>query len=163
MPDTPPQHGQLVIDMQSDDVRHITIRPAGELDLATVVRLEDVLRRVENDHGGAIVLDLGGLTFIDSTGISTLVKAWRRSHANGDRLRVRGATGQGGAGSSTHRPLSALRGLQRLIWSRRLSVRSPGYAPPIPSFQQVGKVFSVNAGGWWPSPCWIADGSGDTE
>ena len=94
MPDTPPQPGQLVINTQSDDVRHITIRPAGELDLVTVVRLEDVLRRVENDHGGAIVLDLSCVTFIDSTGVSTLVRAWRRSHANGDRLRMRGATGQ---------------------------------------------------------------------
>ena len=36
MPDATPQPGQLVIDMHSDGVRHITIRAAGELDLATV-------------------------------------------------------------------------------------------------------------------------------
>ena len=52
------------------------------------------------------MLDLGGLTFIDSTGVSTLVKAWRRSHAEGDRLRMRrGATGQVERVLQAHRAL----------------------------------------------------------
>lgn len=60
----------------------------GELDLSECARLEHALREAEASHSIRILLDLEKLTFIDAAGLSVLVKAWRRSVSNGDRLRV---------------------------------------------------------------------------
>jgi len=51
----------------------------GELDLAGAPHLEEELRRVEAGDAQAIVVDLSGLEFIDSTGIRLLVMASERS------------------------------------------------------------------------------------
>ncbi|MCA1587148.1 MAG: STAS domain-containing protein [Chloroflexi bacterium] len=50
----------------------------GELDLDGAPRLEEELRRVEASDVEAIVVDLGALEFIDSTGIRLLVMASQR-------------------------------------------------------------------------------------
>jgi anti-sigma B factor antagonist len=50
----------------------------GELDLDGAPRLEEELRRVESSDVEAIVVDLGALDFIDSTGIRLLVMASER-------------------------------------------------------------------------------------
>ncbi len=50
----------------------------GELDLDGAPRLEDELRRAEASDVDAIVVDLGQLQFIDSTGIRLLVMASER-------------------------------------------------------------------------------------
>ena len=49
-----------------DDAR---VRPVGELDIATVGRLDERLRELREAGGKRFVLDLRGLTFIDSTGL----------------------------------------------------------------------------------------------
>jgi anti-sigma B factor antagonist len=51
----------------------------GELDLDGAPRVEEELRRVEASDVHSIVIDLGGLEFIDSTGIRLLVMASERS------------------------------------------------------------------------------------
>jgi anti-anti-sigma factor len=51
------------------------IRLRGELDFATAYKLADGLSGFE---GSAIVVDLSGLTFIDSSGISVLVREYNR-------------------------------------------------------------------------------------
>ena len=40
------------------------------------------------------VLDLGGLSFMDSSGIAVILKTWRRMHDIGGRTSVEGAEGQ---------------------------------------------------------------------
>ena len=47
----------------------------GELDLQSAPALAGVLREPRNAAAARIVLDLSGLEFIDSTGISVLVQA----------------------------------------------------------------------------------------
>jgi anti-sigma B factor antagonist len=74
------------------DVYLITV--TGELDLATYERLRDELERAEASEAARILLDLGGLTFIDSTGICVLVKAAQRSANDGARLRLLPASGK---------------------------------------------------------------------
>lgn len=64
------------------------IRIEGELDLFERPRLERALREAEAGNAARILLDLEDLTFIDAAGLSTLVMAWRRSVAGGNRLRV---------------------------------------------------------------------------
>jgi len=54
------------------------IELSGELDLDGAPRLEEELRRVEASDVHSIVVDLGELEFIDSTGIRLLVMASER-------------------------------------------------------------------------------------
>ena len=51
------------------------VAPRGELDMATVGAVEQELRRLLDKDVKVIVLDLGGLTFMDSTGLH-LVARW---------------------------------------------------------------------------------------
>jgi anti-anti-sigma factor len=65
------------------------IRLQGELDLATHAELERELLRVEATDVRSIVVDLSGLTFMDSTGIRLLLNADARSRADSNRLSLR--------------------------------------------------------------------------
>jgi anti-sigma B factor antagonist len=62
------------------------ISVAGELDLMYAGRVEEHLRESEQVEGRMIVLDLSGLAFIDSTGISVLLRAYLRAQKEGRRL-----------------------------------------------------------------------------
>jgi anti-anti-sigma factor len=64
------------------------IRVRGELDLAQCETFEAEIRNALKSDASAILLDLGELTFIDSTGIRALLIAVGLSEANGRRLRV---------------------------------------------------------------------------
>jgi anti-anti-sigma factor len=55
---------------------------AGELDLSTAPELDEVLQEAV-EHGGAVLIDLTELSFMDSTGIHSFLKA-------ADSLRGRG-------------------------------------------------------------------------
>lgn len=61
----------------------------GELDLSTIEKVEQELARVEAEGHELIVLDLGGLTFLDSTGLRTIVTADQRARRTGRRIVVR--------------------------------------------------------------------------
>lgn len=63
---------------------HVALR--GELDLSTVEKVEDELRRVEDHADKLIVLDLSALTFLDSTGLRLMVTADQRARKAGRRL-----------------------------------------------------------------------------
>lgn len=54
---------------------HVVVRPRGELDMATVGAVEQELQHLRRSGFDALVLDLGGLTFMDSTGLH-LVMRW---------------------------------------------------------------------------------------
>jgi anti-sigma B factor antagonist len=60
------------------------VQPRGELDVATVETLRAALDEV--DIPGRLVLDLRGLSFIDSTGLHLLVTLHRRSQRDGFEL-----------------------------------------------------------------------------
>ena len=60
---------------------------AGELDLTTVPQARDALLRVAVMHPGqTVVVDLDGLSFLDSMGLGVLVGGLRRVRANGGDL-----------------------------------------------------------------------------
>jgi anti-anti-sigma factor len=65
-----------------DGVRVVAI--SGELDLDTMIELSTALA-VENGRA-TTVIDLRGLTFIDSSGVSGLMAAARRARDAGSRL-----------------------------------------------------------------------------
>jgi anti-anti-sigma factor len=53
----------------------VIVAPRGELDMATVGAVEQELRRLYDSGFRTIVLDLGGLSFMDSSGLH-LVTRW---------------------------------------------------------------------------------------
>jgi anti-sigma B factor antagonist len=59
----------------------------GELDLATSSRLDSALTRTLAD-ADEVVLDLSGVTFIDSTGLSTILAGVSASQMNGGTLTI---------------------------------------------------------------------------
>ena len=65
-----------------DDVA--IVQPHGELDLATVETLRAALDGVE--HAGRLVVDLRGLSFLDSSGLHLLVALHRRALRDGFQL-----------------------------------------------------------------------------
>jgi anti-sigma B factor antagonist len=64
------------------------IRVFGELDLATSPGLEQELERLLAGDAPLIVVDLAELEFMDSTGLSVLVRAHQRAEESGQRLGV---------------------------------------------------------------------------
>jgi anti-anti-sigma factor len=64
-----------------DDVTLVTVR--GELDLATVPALRGALLGVIDRHARRLVLDLSGVTFIDSVGVGAVLHAKRRLGPDG--------------------------------------------------------------------------------
>jgi anti-sigma B factor antagonist len=61
----------------------------GELDLSTASSLEEPLEEAIEATDAAVVIDLAGCQFIDSTGIALIVRAWQR---------VDSSAGNGGKG-----------------------------------------------------------------
>jgi len=58
----------------------------GELDLATAEAVERELERVEATDTAAIIVDLSGLEFMDSSGVRLMLIANARSRADANRL-----------------------------------------------------------------------------
>ena len=61
-----------------EDMGSVVVRATGEIDVATAPQVEGQLLAII-DSGSAVVLDLHGVTFIDSSGLRTLVTARQRA------------------------------------------------------------------------------------
>jgi anti-anti-sigma factor len=83
--------GELTLSLSYDESVFL-IELYGELDLASAPELEQVIERAEDTDAAEILIDLSGLKFIDSTGISLLTTASARS--SDGRLKLLRATGQ---------------------------------------------------------------------
>ena len=68
----------------ADDTAVISV--SGELDLASSPALEEELERVAQSDAQVVVVDLRHLEFMDSTGLSVLVRAHQRAEEQGRRL-----------------------------------------------------------------------------
>jgi anti-sigma B factor antagonist len=66
----------------------LTLRPAGELDIATAARLERALAD-DRRPGDRVVLDLADLEFIDSTGLRAIVRGAEAARRDGWELKLR--------------------------------------------------------------------------
>jgi anti-sigma B factor antagonist len=69
---------------RGDGQVHVELR--GELDLSTVGKVQEELDRVEPEAPRILVLNLSGLTFLDSSGLRCLVRADERAKDSGRRL-----------------------------------------------------------------------------
>jgi anti-sigma B factor antagonist len=61
------------------------VTPAGELDISTVATLDGALRQAERE-ADLVVLDLTGITFMDSSGARLLASTGRRMRWDRSRL-----------------------------------------------------------------------------
>ena len=79
--------GEFVIETRDrPGVAHVVL--SGEFDLAGVDRFAEAIAAVEAAAPAAIVVDLGGLTFMDSSGLRALVGADDRARQAGRRLAI---------------------------------------------------------------------------
>jgi anti-anti-sigma factor len=60
----------------------------GELDIGTAPTLDEAVDRALDDGCREVVLDLGGTTFMDSTGLNALIRAARAVDARRGRMAV---------------------------------------------------------------------------
>jgi len=60
------------------------VRVSGELDLATVPRVEEAI--AELPAGANVVIDLNGCTFLDSAGVRLLARSVRQVTTDGGRV-----------------------------------------------------------------------------
>ncbi len=67
-----------------------SLRVSGELDMVTAGVLRDAISSLAAEHDGSVVLDVAGVTFIDSSGINALVGARHGLTARGHALELRG-------------------------------------------------------------------------
>jgi anti-sigma B factor antagonist len=72
------------VEVRSED-RATVIAVSGELDLASSPALQEELDRVSADSE-LLIIDLRELDFMDSTGLSVLVRAHQRAEEQGRRL-----------------------------------------------------------------------------
>ena len=82
-----------ILDVETEDrngLVHVALK--GELDLSTVAKVQDELRRVEEGEPPVMVLDLSRLTFLDSTGLGAIVHGWRLAADHGRVLQITDAS-----------------------------------------------------------------------
>jgi anti-anti-sigma factor len=76
-----------ILDVRTEDrngLAHVAL--VGELDLSTVAKVQEELRRVEASSPATLVVDLSKLTFLDSTGLRCIVTADERARSEGRRI-----------------------------------------------------------------------------
>jgi anti-sigma B factor antagonist len=90
-----PKPGSLALSVQGnfsvethDGTQAVVIGVRGELDLASSPALEQELERGAAAQADVVIVDLRDLEFMDSTGLSVLVRAHQRATEHGQRFGV---------------------------------------------------------------------------
>lgn len=77
-----------------DDDRGVVLALFGELDVVSAPELQQMLAEVLGQLHARVMLDLNGLDFVDSAGVSVLIRAKQRAKADGRTLVLRRPTEQ---------------------------------------------------------------------
>jgi anti-sigma B factor antagonist len=83
---------KLSIETRPSDQREAVLSLSGEIDYETAQELRTAVSSVLDGNIDTLVVDLAGVTFLDSTGIGTLVVAKRICHSMGVKLHIRPPT-----------------------------------------------------------------------
>lgn len=83
---SPDMSGKPAVIKSEREGDSVTVAVAGEIDLSTTDQLDAAIRQAEETEINRIVVDLSAMSFVDSTGLSVLLEAIKRSRSNGNRL-----------------------------------------------------------------------------
>jgi anti-sigma B factor antagonist len=72
----------------SEDGRSVAVALIGELDISEAPGVEETLSEIERRRPPLLVLDLRGLSFLDSSGLRLILEADVRAREEGRRLTV---------------------------------------------------------------------------
>jgi anti-anti-sigma factor len=67
---------------------HAVVSPQGELDMATVGAVDRELKELRSEGVARILLDLGGLTFMDSSGLHLITRWVNEASKDGFELEL---------------------------------------------------------------------------
>ncbi|POX48562.1 STAS domain-containing protein [Streptomyces sp. Ru72] len=87
-PPTPDRRQTTPVDVQvrTSAPDRFLVTVTGHLDLHTAHHLADVLQPLLGHDGHTVLVDLSGVTFLDSTGLTCLITAYRTARSTGVRL-----------------------------------------------------------------------------
>ena len=77
----------LSVTVHMDDTR-VRVDVAGEVDTASITRLQDALDDALSGHPTGVIVNLADVTFMDSSGINTLIRAYNTATRTGTTLTV---------------------------------------------------------------------------
>lgn len=76
-------------EMQVDVVRDgdtVVVAPSGEVDLSRSPKLRTVLREAQSSKPKRVIIDLGAVDYMDSSGVATLVEAFQIARRNNSKM-----------------------------------------------------------------------------
>jgi anti-sigma B factor antagonist len=82
-------NGQLGLNVTHSDSQTV-LTVTGDINMTTSPRMRAALIQAASEQPARLVVDLGGVTYIDSSGIATLVEALQRARREGRQLVLRG-------------------------------------------------------------------------
>ena len=65
-----------------------TVTMPGEIDINNAGRIRDELLWLVNEGAATLIVDMSATTFCDSSGVSALVRAFKRAKAGGTEMRL---------------------------------------------------------------------------
>lgn len=79
----------LKLDKDGDAV---TVAVTGDIDMSSSTKMRDALAPLFQNNNKVIVVDLSGVSYIDSSGIATLVEGLQWSHNSKNKFRLAALT-----------------------------------------------------------------------
>ena len=76
------------VSVERDGLGPVVMRVTGEVDVVTAAPLREELARHMGSHQPDLIVDVSGVTFMDSTGLGVLVRAVRQVHERGGRMEL---------------------------------------------------------------------------
>lgn len=75
------------LDIQTEEISDgVILRPTGEIDLSCAAMLRQRLAKIQEGKPRRLVIDLGAVPYMDSSGVATLVEAMQIARRNGSKL-----------------------------------------------------------------------------
>lgn len=81
-----PGSSEFAVEVVSRNGQRVVVRVKGEVDLATAPALEQRLNELVDEGARQISVDLAGLEFMDTTGLSVLVRVQQRLQGDDGRI-----------------------------------------------------------------------------
>ena len=83
----------MSIDLKLDkDGDRVTVSVTGDIDMSSSNKMRDALNPLFQNDNKVIVVDLSGVSYIDSSGIATLVEGLQWSHSSKNKFRLAALT-----------------------------------------------------------------------